>query len=402
MRYYYEATDKRGAPAIGKYEAETEAEVAEHLQKRQLIPIVIKLDGASFDVRSLALFERVTSLDRISLVRNLAATTKAGLGIIEALDILAQDTEKPIMKKILMEVKSNMQNGQPLWQSFLHYGQYFPPFFIGMIRAAESSGKLDTTLEELTRYLSREYNLVKKVKSAMAYPMILFAGSIGVIVVMVIFVLPNLAKTFQRSNITLPVYTRALLSVSHFVSHNILADVLIALAVIVAVFLARRNTAIKNMLSRFSFQIPVLRDVLRKIVLVRFTRSLGSLISSGALITDSLQLAADSVGNIYYRKTILKVSADVVRGLPLSKALSGKEKLFPKFLVSLVMVGEKTGTLENIFKTFSDFYDEEVENSLRTLTTFLEPIMLLFMGLIIGSIVFSVLMPIYQFIGKFI
>jgi type IV pilus assembly protein PilC len=402
MRYYFEATDKRGAPTVGKYDADTEAEVAEHLQKRQLIPLIIRPEGGNFDIKNLALFEKITAMDRISLVRNLAATTKAGLGIIEALDILAQDEEKPLLKKILLEIKSNMQNGQPLWQSFLHYQRYFPPFFIGMIRAAESSGKLDTTLEELTQYLSREYSLVKKVKSSMAYPMILFIGSIGVMVMLVVFVLPNLAKTFQRSNIVLPFYTRILLSFSNFISHNILADGLAIFIIIVAVFFIRRNATLKDLLSRLSFHIPVLRDVLKKIVLVRFTRSLGSLISSGALITDSLQLAADSVGSRYYRKAILKINADVIRGLPLSKALDGKDKLFPRFLVSLVMVGEKTGTLEHIFKTFSNFYDEEVENDLRTLTTFLEPVMLLFMGLLIGSIVFSVLMPIYQFVGKFI
>jgi type IV pilus assembly protein PilC len=193
MRFYFEATDKRGIPVIGKYDADTEADVSEYLQKRQLIPLIIRPEGSDFSVKNLALFERVTALDRISLVRNLAATTKAGLGIIESLDILAQDAEKPLMKKILLEMKSNMQNGQPLWQSFLHYQRYFPPFFVGMIRAAESSGKLDATLDELTQYLSREYNLVKKVKSAMAYPMILFMGSVGVIIVLMVFVLPNLA-----------------------------------------------------------------------------------------------------------------------------------------------------------------------------------------------------------------
>jgi type IV pilus assembly protein PilC len=402
MRYYFEATDKQGVPVTGNYEAETEAEVSEHLQKRQLIPLLIRPEGGVFNIRNISFFEGITSLDRITLVRNLAATTKAGLSIVESLDILAQDAEKPLLKKILLEMKSNMQNGQPLWQSFQYYHRYFPPFFIGMIRAAESSGKLDTTLDELTQYLTREYSLVKKVKNSMAYPVLLLAASGGVIILLLGFVLPALEKTFQRSQMVLPFYTRALMSLSHGIRCNILADLVFVSLVVIIVVVLRRNTWLKDFISRRSFSIPLLRDVLKKIVLVRFTRTLGSLIGSGALITESLQLAADSVGNRYYRQAILKLNAEVIRGLPLSKALSGSAKLFPRFLISLVMVGEKTGTLEHILKTFADFYDEEVENDLKTLTTFLEPAMLLIMGLVIGFIALSVLLPIYQFVGKFI
>ncbi|MDD4901637.1 MAG: type II secretion system F family protein [Patescibacteria group bacterium] len=402
MRYYFEAIDQQGVPVIGKYEAETEAEVSEHLQKRQLIPLIIRPEGGVFNIKNISFFEGITAMDRIALVRNLAATTKAGLSIIEALDILAQDAEKPLLKKILLEMKSNMQNGQPLWQSFQYYRRYFPPFFVGMIRAAESSGKLDTTLDELTQYLTREYSLVKKVKNSLAYPILLLFASGGVIILLLGFVLPSLEKTFQRSQMVLPAYTRALMSFSHGIRYNIWGDAIFVLVIIAIIVFFRRNAWLKKLVSRWSFSVPLLRDVLKKIVLVRFTRTLGSLLGSGALITESLQLAADSVGNEYYRQAILKVNAEVIRGLPLSKALSGSDKLFPRFLISLVMVGEKTGTLEHILKTFANFYDEEVENSLRTMTTFLEPAMLLVMGLVIGFIALSVLLPIYQFVGKFI
>jgi type IV pilus assembly protein PilC len=402
MRYYYEATDKKGAPVIGKYEAETEAEVSEHLQKRQLIPLIIRPETGAFDVRKISLFEKITALDRITLVRNLAATTRAGLSIIEALDILAQDADKPLLKKILLEMKSNIQNGQPLWQSFQYYHQYFPPFFVGMIRAAETSGKLDETLEELTRYLSREYSLVKKVNDSMAYPTILLFASGGVIILLLGFVLPGLQKTFERSQIVLPYYTRMLMSLSQAIRYDYAGDAIAVLLIIGLVILFKRNIWPKNVLSRLYFRVPLLRDVLKKMVLVRFTRTLGSLLGSGALITDSLQLAADSVGNEYYRRAILKVNAEVIRGLPLSKGLAQNEKLFPHFLTSLVIVGEKTGTLENVLKTFANFYDEEIEYDLKTLTTFLEPAMLLVMGLVVGFIALSILLPIYQFVGKFI
>jgi len=403
MRYFFEAINQLGAVTIGEHEAESEAAVIEYLQKRQLIPISIKPATAIISRgRSLMMFDRINALDRISLVRNLAVTTKAGLSIMESLAILAQDTTKPLLKNILLQIANNMQNGQPLWQSFQYYKKHFPPFFVGMIRAAETSGKLDATLEELTQYLTGEYNLVRKIKSAMAYPLILLVASCGVIVILIGFVLPRIEETFKRSQVALPIFTKIMLAISHAMRYSILLDSLVIIAIVVAIFLIRRNDAIKEVIAKLLFKLPVVNDLLKKIVLVRFARTLGSLLSSGLLITEALKLAADSVGNIYYRNAILKVNDDIMRGLPLSKALASSGKLFPHFFVSLVTVGEKTGTLENILKTFADFYDEEVDYTLKSLTTFLEPILLLVMGLIIGFIVLSILLPIYQFVGKFI
>jgi type II secretory pathway component PulF len=367
-----------------------------------LIPILVRKETAALFDRDFALFESVTMMDRIALVRNLAATTKAGLSIVESLDILAQDATKPLLKKIFLQIKNNMQNGQALWQSFQYYQKHFPPFFVGMVRAAETSGKLDVTLDELTQYLAREYSLVKRVKTAMAYPTILLIAAFGVIVILLGFVLPSMEKTFQRSQIVLPVYTRVMLSIGHAMTYNFFLDFIVVAMVVFLIVAIRRNVVLKSLFAKIVFHIPLVNALIKKIVLVKFTRTLGSLLSSGALITDSLRLAADSVGNEYYKEAILKINSDVSRGVSLSKALKSSGNLFPNFLISLVIVGEKTGSLENILKTFANFYDEEVDYALRSLTTFLEPAMLLIMGLVIGAIVLSVLLPIYQFVGKFI
>lgn len=401
MRYYFEATDQRGVLQTGQYEADAESAVSEYLQKRQLIPVLIKAETTSFLNRDFSLFQKITAMDRITLVRNLAATTKAGLSIIESLEILAKDASKSLFRKILLQIKNNMQNGQALWQSFQYYSRYFPPFFVGMVRAAETSGKLDTTLDELAQYLTREYNLVKRVKSAMAYPMILLVASVGVTLVLLGFVLPSMEKTFERSHIVLPFYTRIMLAIGHGIGYNIFLDIFVALVIAAGVYLARRSVAVQNLTAEISFHVPLVNDLLKKIILVKFSRTLGSLLSSGALITESLRLSADAVGNEFYKRAILKVGADVGRGVSLSKSLASYDKLFPNFLISLVLVGEKTGTLENILKTFAEFYDEEVDYTLRTLTTFLEPALLLVMGLVVGGIAISILLPIYQYVGSF-
>jgi type IV pilus assembly protein PilC len=401
MRYYYEATDERGSLLTGEYEADAEVDVSDFLQKRQLTPVLIRPQTASLLNSDILLFSNITDMDRITLVRNLAATTRAGLSIMESLDILAKDSPKKLFKKILLQIKNNVQNGQALWQSFQFYKKYFPPFFVGMVRAAETSGKLDVTLDELSQYLSREYNLIKRVKSAMAYPMILLCASVVVTFVLLGFVLPSMEKTFERAHIVLPIYTKIMLAIGHAISYNFFLDFLAVLIIAIGVILARSNPAIKGFVAKTSFKIPLVNELLKKIVLVKFARTLGSLLGSGALITDALLLAADSVGNEYYKMAILKVESEVSRGVALSKALSAYKKLFPNFLISLVVVGEKTGTLENILKTFADFYDEEVDYTLRSLTTFIEPILLLVMGLVIGGIAVSILLPIYQYVGSF-
>ena len=331
MHYYYEATDQRGELTTGQYEADTEADVSEFLQKRQLIPTLIRPQTTSLLNNDLTIFSRITEMDRINLVRNLAATTKAGLSILESLDILARDTSKPLFRKIILQMKNNIQNGQALWQTFQYYHQYFPPFFIGMIRAAETSGKLDVTLDELAKYLSREYTLVKKVKSAMTYPTILLCASFVVTFILLGFVMPAMEKTFERANIVLPIYTKILLAIGHGISYNFFLDFFVVALLAIGIILARRSSAIQAFAARISFHIPLVSDLLKKIVLVKFARTLGSLLSSGALITESLRLAADSVGNEYYKRAILKVEEDISRGTSLSKALASYGKLFPTF-----------------------------------------------------------------------
>ena len=197
MLYSYEASDKDGVAVRGEFEAEDKAEVVEYLQKKNLIPVSIEGEGEKRGKElslSSNLFETVKPLDRILLVRNLTAALKAGLGIVEAIDILIVDTTKDVMRKILAQAKINLQNGQPLSQTFAFYPKYFPPVFVGMVKAGEFSGRLDGTLEELGTYLAREYNLAKKVKSALAYPTFLLVAAGGVGTLLPSFVMPRLPE----------------------------------------------------------------------------------------------------------------------------------------------------------------------------------------------------------------
>lgn len=401
--FIYEGYNRDGAIVKGEYEADTSDGVADYMLRRDLTPVSISpLRGGKGGLgMSISLFEKITSVDILFLVRNLSATVKAGLSIVEALDILIADTEKKIMKDTLIEVQALVKNGQPLSAGFENYKNDFPPVFLGMLRAGESSGQLAHTLAELGQYLSKEFALRAKVKSALMYPAILLSASVGVVSLLLIFVLPRLTKAFASSGVELPFVTKFFLGLSSMLTYSFLLDGAV-LVFLIWFFLYFRTTRTGK---KFFFwvisHVPVASELVKKVALVRFTRTLGNLMSSGLSAVTSLESSANSIGNQKYEVAINAVVDHVKNGISISEALSKFPDLFPRLLVSLTTVGERTGSLSEILVTFSDFYEEDVDNKLKDLTAVLEPALLLIMGILVGSIAFSIILPIYQLVGHF-
>lgn len=401
--FIYEGYNRDGAIVKGEYEADTRDGVADYMLRRDLTPVSISpLRGGKGGLgMSISLFEKITSVDILFLVRNLSATVKAGLSIVEALDILIADTEKKIMKDTLIEVQALVKNGQPLSAGFDNYKNDFPPVFLGMLRAGETSGQLAHTLAELGQYLSKEFALRAKVKSALMYPVILLSASVGVVSLLLIFVLPRLTKAFASSGVELPFVTKFFLGLSSMLTYSFLLDGAV-LVFLIWFFLYFRTTRTGK---KFFFwvisHIPVASELVKKVALVRFTRTLGNLMSSGLSAVSSLESSANSIGNQKYEVAINAVVDHVKNGISISDALSKFPDLFPRLLVSLTTVGERTGSLSEILVTFSDFYEEDVDNKLKDLTAVLEPALLLIMGIMVGAIAFSIILPIYQLVGHF-
>ncbi|HBH71567.1 MAG: Type II secretion system protein, PilC [Parcubacteria group bacterium GW2011_GWC1_42_11] len=401
--FIYEGYNRDGAIVKGEYEADTRDGVADYMLRRDLTPVSISSlrSGKGGLGMSISLFEKITSVDILFLVRNLSATVKAGLSIVEALDILIADTEKKIMKDTLIEVQALVKNGQPLSAGFENYKNDFPPVFLGMLRAGETSGQLSHTLAELGQYLSKEFALRAKVKSALMYPVILLSASVGVVSLLLIFVLPRLTKAFASSGVELPWVTKFFLWLSSMLTYSFLLDGAV-LVFLIWFFLYFRTTRTGK---KFFFwvisHIPVASELVKKVALVRFTRTLGNLMSSGLSAVSSLESSANSIGNQKYEVAINTVVDHVKNGISISDALSKFPELFPRLLVSLTTVGERTGSLSEILVTFSDFYEEDVDNKLKDLTAVLEPALLLLMGLLVGAIAFSIILPIYQLVGHF-
>lgn len=402
--FVYEAINEEGRIVNSEINALNKEEVAAVLLQKKLTPIKIEVKGSGYGFSPLSskvIFESFTALDKIILTRNLAATIKAGLSLSEALEILVADTTKNIVKKFLIEAQTSVLNGQTLSQVFERNSQYFSPIFTGMVKAGESSGLLDESLRELNAHLDREYKMIKNIKAALTYPIILVVASVGIITMMLTFVLPKLSKSFAQNNVELPFLTKVLVNISNTLTYSPLLDVIVVAAFIGFILYFRKTKNGKKFISWLMFKIPVVSSLVKKIMLVRFSRTLGGLIGGALSISESLLLTAKAVGNDRYEAAIEAADRDVKNGIPLSKALKNNPSLFPNFLISLVAVGERTGTLDKVLKNFSDFYEDDVNNALKDLTTFLEPALLLFMGLVVGLIALSILLPIYSMVGTF-
>lgn len=403
MLFNYEAFNKNGGIVTGEIDAEDEKGVVLYLESKELIPSKIraKAEKKAINLQKIRLFEKLKSTDIIFMVRNLATAIKAGLSITEALEILITDAKDGIVKEILTSARTQVRAGRPLSEAFAQYKKYFPPVFIGLLKAGEVASQLDKALEELSDHLIKEYDLVKKIKSAMVYPGLLLASSFGVIIFLLTFVLPRLAKSFALSGTELPLVTRVLLATSNFLTDNFLIFLTVLIASIAGIIYLSKIPKGKIVIATMLFKTPVVSDLLKRIALVRFTRTLGSLLAGASPVLDALKTSSEAVGNIFYKKAIEEVIEKVRSGVPLSKALQAYPELFPTLLVSLIAVGEKTGNIEYVLATFAGFYDQEVQNKLKDLTTLFEPILLITMGLIIGTIAIAVLLPIYSLVGQF-
>lgn len=403
--FIYEAYDSEGATVRGEYEGATRNEVVEYLAKHDLTPVSVEeLRGRrkSEGFFALSFFEKLSPVDVMFLVRNLATTVKAGLSIVDSLDILIADTEKKMMKRVLRETQAMIKNGQSLSSGFEKYKDSFPPIFMGMLRAGELSGQLDKTLAELGKYLSKEYALRSKVKSALTYPIILLVASTAVMTLLLVFVLPRLTSSFAASGVKLPFITEIFLGISKILTWSFTLDVAVLGALVWFLIFFRTTNTGKKFFFWVISHTPVASNLVKKVALVRFSRTFGNLIGSGISAIEALQLSSQSIGNHAYEIAIKKAILGVENGQPISESLGKFPDLFPHLLISLLVVGERTGSLHEIMGTFADFYEEEVDNTLKDLTAILEPALLLIMGLLVGAIAVSIILPIYQLVGNFV
>jgi len=396
MQYNYTAKDSNGISEKGKIDAANSEQAIEILAKKGLIALKVN-EARSF---GLNFFNKKISLrDRIIFSRELAVMIRSGLSVTQSLDALTEQTTNQYFAQKIKAANDDVKGGMSLSESIARQKDLFPQLFVSMINSGEKSGKLDDVLEKLAKQLEDDYNLYSKVKSALTYPAVLVVGIIIVLFIVVIYVIPQLKTIFTEMNVPLPVGTKILLAVSDFIQKWFALVIIAFIALIYGLKQLIKIPKVKTAIDIIKLKLPVFGGFYKKIYVARISRTIASLISSGLPFLEIFKIVEQIIENDVYKKSLAKVSKDLEAGVQLSNILKN-DPIFPKMLGSMVAVGEASGKLDETFATVADFYESEIDITTKNLTTLIEPIMMIFMGIVIALMISAVMMPIYNLVNQ--
>ncbi len=403
MRFEYRAKNESGKTVTGNIEAANEKVALEMLSDQNLIIISLtKQDKLPIWRRPLniSFLQRVKPKQMVFLSRQLSVMVSAGLPLVQALEVLSEQSDNHYLKKVLQKVADDVREGRRFSVALAQFPKVFDDFYINMVRAGETAGKLDEVLNYLADQKEKNYDLISKIKSAMIYPAFVIAAVIGVMVLMMVFVIPQLTGVLKEAGVDLPLPTRILISLSDFFSSNLLILIIGFLFLVAGFIFWIKTPKGKALWDKFLLKLPVFGDLFEEIYLVRFTRSLSTLIVGGIPISSGLKIVAKVVGSSVYKKTIQDAVIDVEEGRSISDSFKGAPHI-PDMLSQLLSVGERTGRLDDVLMKISDFYSREVQNTLSKLVTLLEPIIIIFLGVVVGGMVAAIVLPMYQMATAF-
>jgi general secretion pathway protein F len=399
--YEYTALDEKGRERKGFIDAMGVAAARQKLREEGVYPTEInqaadKKDTALSGVLGINLWQRVSTKDVSVFTRQLSTLLGSGIPLVPSLSVLIAQTKNQLLKQTLAQIREQVNEGKSLTQGMLNFPRVFPPFYVNMVRAGESSGTINLVLERLADFSENQQALMSKIRSALAYPIImLFIGS-GVIFLLMTFVVPKITGIFTDMHQTLPLITIVLIAISNFLK-SFWWFILIFLVAAIAAFkyMTTGTEAGKRLWDTAKLKIPVWGQVNRKIAIARFCRTLATLLQSGVPLLSSMEIVRNVVNNILIGEAISKASRDVEEGKGLSGPLT-QSGIFPPLVTEMIAVGEQSGTLEKMLNRVATAYETEAQADIMVLTSLLEPLMILVMGLVVGFIVISILLPIFE------
>ncbi len=400
MRFTYQARTKIGDVKIGVIDASSKKAAIDMLQRDGLFVTQLRKESESFSKRY-KILERISGKDVAVFSRQLAVMFKANVSLVESLRTIGgQFTNQSFREKIL-RISQDVEAGTSLSNAFAKYPDIFSTFFVAMIKAGEVSGNLSEQLTYLADYLEKNYYLSGKIKGAMVYPAMIIIVVVAVLFLLSYFVLPNLLSMLETSGTELPLMTQIVIAVTNFIRGP--GGILMILGmVLISVFGFRyyKSDTGKVFFDKLFLQIPVFRSLLKMVYLSRFADNLSTLISGGIPITQSLEITGNIVGNVVYKEVILKTRDGVRRGQTISSILYNYPDIFPPMFTQMILVGEQTGSLDKSLLTLVSFYQKESESAIDGLLVLIEPVLIIFLGVIVGGIVASVMIPMYQSLGN--
>ncbi len=392
--FTWEGKTRQGTVQKGEIAANSKEDVLALLRKQNIQPINVSAKPKEIKLSFGA--PKITDKDIVIFTRQLATMIDAGLPLVQCLDILGSQTENKSLAKTVNQVRSDVESGATFADALKKHPKIFDTLYCNMVAAGEAGGILDTILQRLAAFMEKFAKIKGQVKSAMIYPSIILFVAVSVVTLLMVVVVPMLANIFVEAKMQLPFPTRVVMAISNFLKSW---GGLILLFAIIGFFIGltqfRKTEKGQRMTDAIALKIPVAGSLIQRVAVAKFTRTLGTLLTSGVPILEGLLIVSRTAGNKVVEEAILVTRQSVSEGKTLADPL-GKAKVFPPMVISMISVGEATGALDNMLNKIADFYDDEVDSAVAALTSMLEPMLMIFLGITVGFVIVAMYMPIFQ------
>ncbi|HDH96514.1 MAG TPA: type II secretion system F family protein [Proteobacteria bacterium] len=391
--YVWEGRTREGGIARGEMEAPNEEQVIAKLRSQHVIATKVKKKPKEITLFSIG--KKIKTKDVVIFSRQFATMIDAGLPLVQCLDILASQQDNPSFKRVLMEIRADVSAGSSLARALGKHPRVFNDLYVALVAAGETGGILDTILNRLSTYLEKSLALTRRVKSALIYPLVVVIIASILSAVLLIFVIPVFADMFSEFGAELPGPTKFVINMSNFVRHYFLLIILAVIGIVLLVRAVLRTDKGRTAWDTFSLRMPIFGELLRKNAVAKFTRTLGTMISSGVPILDSLEIVAKTSGNKVVERAVMKTRDRIAEGKTIAEPLA-ETGVFPPMVVQMITVGEATGALDVMLTKIADFYEDEVDVAVDALSTLLEPIMIVIIGGMVGGMLIAMYLPIFK------
>ncbi len=388
--YKYAGVNKKGETVKGSIDADDEKGARQALLAKGVRVDSLKKDWTQIQIGGGGMKNK----ELVIFTRQFATMINAGLSIIQGLEILAAQSETPFFRSVLRKVKNAVEEGKSLSDALKEHQNVFSDLYVNLVAAGEVGGILDTILDRLAVFLEKNAAMNAKIKSAMKYPTIVLVATIGITIVLLYWVVPTFADLFMSQGQALPGPTQFVVDLSQWTQRNILLIIVIIVGSVFGFKFGMKNKQFKHNVHKLALQAPVVGDLVRKSAVARFTRTLGTLVSSGVPLVDGLEVVSRTAGNLVIEKAIVFVREKVIEGNDMTTPLTDAN-VFPSMVVQMIGVGEATGAMDTMLNKIADFYEEEVDVAIDGLTSMIEPLMMIFIGGIVGGMMVAMYLPIF-------
>lgn len=394
--FEYKGKTIAGAQVQGEMEAKSKADLERLLRQNRILVKQINKKPAQLNIK---IGSGIGRIEISRFTRQFATMIGAGLPMVQCLDILGSQMENKEFAKVVNSIKETVQGGSTLSEAMARHPKIFDQLYTNMVEAGEVGGALDAILIRLASYREKADALIRKVKGAMVYPAVVVVVAVGVTIGMLTFIVPVFAKMFTSVGSELPAPTAVVLAISEFLQKNFLYLIIATIAALAGLFWWKKTPGGALTWDHIMLKLPVLGNLVRKSSIARFTRTLSTLLASGVSIIEALDITAKTSGNLVVSKAINKAVLSIAEGETITAPLK-ESGVFPPMVIQMIGVGEKTGGLDEMLSKIADFYDEEVNEAVEALTSIIEPVIIVFMGVIIGGILIAMYLPMFDIIGK--